>query len=231
MPFLDLITTFIKNMFSLFIAPFIHYELLWIIIPVYLNWILTEIYQEKKGTSFGNAIANGFVALWVGIDWARITINILSAKGVKLTAVLPKTIPKLSAAALMGIYGFTIIILGMKSKRLVSYIGRIREVTYATITLTPLFYGVVQPTTSVLLSILIFFPVFYGIAELLLYLMPTPKTYDEEKKAESSFDFPPIKSQPQTAARSPTHYNPVIPDGPSRLQNQQFQHQFQKDNP
>ena len=82
MPILDIITTFIKDIFSLLIAPIIHKELLWIIVPVYLNWVLTEVYQEKKGTSYGNAIANGFVALWVGIDWARATIDILTAKGV-----------------------------------------------------------------------------------------------------------------------------------------------------
>jgi len=227
MPILDIITTFIKDIFSLLIAPIIHKELLWIIVPVYLNWVLTEFYQEKKGTSYGNAIANGFVALWVGIDWARATIDILTAKGVKLAAVLPKTIPKLSVAALMGMYGLFIILLGMKSKRLVSYIGRIREVTYATIMFTPLFYGVIQPTTDILLSILVFFPIYYGIVELILHLAPTPKTY-EESKPEPSFDFQSLETPTPMQQPRQTHYNSVIPEGPSRLTQRPQQPQWRQ---
>ena len=228
MSFLDLIITFIKDIFSLLVAPIVHYDMLWIIIPVYLNWILTEFYQEKKGTSFGNAISNGFVALWVGIDWARTTLSLLTAKGVKVASVLPKTLPKIGVAALMGIYGLTIILLGIKSKRIVSILGRIREVTYATIMFTPLFYGVVSPTLSVLLSIVIFFPLFYGIVELLLYITPTPKTYDEEAKMnEPSFDLSSLeRSAPQSSPsiqRPQTHYNSVIPDGPTRMQQSNWQ--------
>ena len=30
-----------------------------------------EFFQEKKGTSFGNAISNGAFPLWVAFDWSR----------------------------------------------------------------------------------------------------------------------------------------------------------------
>ena len=198
----DVLLQFVTNIFKILIAPITHLDMLWIIIPVYLNWVLSEIYQEKKGTSFGNAIANGFVALWVGVDWLRITVDLLSAKGVKLAAVLPKALPKMGFAALMGVYGLGIIIMGMKGSKFVSYLGRVREVTYLTIMITPIFYGIVEPTLGVLLSIAAFFPLFYGIVELLLYMIPTPRVYEEEKNQNSMplFDRPsfPPRSREQS---------------------------------
>ncbi|HLC74636.1 MAG TPA: hypothetical protein VJH88_02140 [Candidatus Nanoarchaeia archaeon] len=200
----DILLQFVTNIFKILIAPITHLDMLWIIIPVYLNWVLSEIYQEKKGTSFGNAIANGFVALWVGVDWMRITVDLLSAKGVKLAAVLPKALPKMGFAALMGVYGLGIIIMGMKGSKFVSYLGRVREVTYLTIMITPIFYGIVEPTLGVLLSIAAFFPLFYGIVELLLYMIPTPRVYEEEKNQNENsmplFDRPsfPPRSREQS---------------------------------
>jgi len=178
---MDTLLYFVTTIFNLLIAPFTHArDMLWIIIPVYLNWVLTEIYQEKKGTSFGNAIANGFVALWVGVDWMRTTVDLFSAKGVKFAAALSKNFPKLGFAILMGLYGVFIIFMGMRGSKLAEYIGRVREVTYLTIMITPIFYGIVQPTLGVLLSIAAFFPLFYGMVELLLYMIPTPKIYEKE---------------------------------------------------
>ena len=197
---IDAVIYFVTTIFNILVAPFTHArEMLWIIIPVYLNWVLTEIYQEKKGTSFGNAIANGFVALWVGVDWMRTTIDLLSAKGVKLATVLPKTLPKLGFATLMGVYGIFIIVFGMRGSKLVSYLGRVREVTYLTIMITPIFYGIVQPTIGVLLSIAAFFPLFYGMVELLLYMIPTPKIYENESMAlfdKPAYPYPQQRLEP-----------------------------------
>ena len=171
----DFIGIFFATVGTLFGAPLKQYEMLWIIIPVYINWIFTEFYQEKKGTSFGNAVTNGFVALWVGIDWLRTTVEIVSQKVIKTTFLESK----ITVAALMGIYGVTIIVMGIKGKHTVKLIGRIREVTYLTVMLTPIFYGAVHPTWTVIISIVLFFPLFYGIVELVNYFLPNPKTYDE----------------------------------------------------
>lgn len=56
---------------NILISPIKHPELLWVLIPVYANWIIGDIYQKRKGTQIGNAISNGFVALWVGLDLGR----------------------------------------------------------------------------------------------------------------------------------------------------------------
>ncbi len=94
---------------SIFAAPMKNFEMLWIIIPIYLNWIFTEIYQEKKYTSLGNAISNGTVVLWVGIDWLRRSINLLVAK--ELVFGFDFTI-KILIAFIVLAYGISIILLG-----------------------------------------------------------------------------------------------------------------------
>ena len=63
-----------KTWILIFISPIyprFEPDILWIIIPIWLNFVVTEIYQEKHGTNFGNAIQNGLVAALIGVDWMR----------------------------------------------------------------------------------------------------------------------------------------------------------------
>ena len=62
--------------FGIFAAPLLYLDLLWIIIPIYLTWIFTDFFQERRGTSLGNAITNGAVVLWVCVDWLRQTVTL-----------------------------------------------------------------------------------------------------------------------------------------------------------
>jgi hypothetical protein len=65
---------------AILIAPIMSPSLLWIIVPVWLSWFFSEFFQEKRSTSFGNAISNGVVPLWVGIDWTRFLVTGLIEK-------------------------------------------------------------------------------------------------------------------------------------------------------
>ncbi len=196
---------------TLFASPFRNPQMLWITIPVYLNWLFTEFYQEKKGTSMGNAITNGFVALWVGIDWMRTTIDLLEEKLLKSASALPK----FGVAILMGLYGLTIIVLGIRGNKSITYLGRIREVTYLTVMLTPIFYGAVTPTFEVILSIVIFFPIFYGIVSIIDYYAPTPEIYNKAVIEN------PVNSFPQPS-RLPS------PNLSSTRKGSSFSHEFQE---
>ncbi|MBS3118230.1 hypothetical protein J4417_00945 [Candidatus Woesearchaeota archaeon] len=167
----QLITTF----GSLIAAPFQSFDMLWIIVPVYLNWVFTEIYQEKHGTSLGNAISNGVVALWVGIDWARTSVNFFMDIKPTWSALLLKLLISL----IMVAYGLVIIIWGIKAKKTTRLIGRIREVTYFTFIFTPIIYGAIGLDWMIFLTAIIFFPIFYFLVELLLRFVPNPTTYEE----------------------------------------------------
>lgn len=198
MAFIDILI-YIWNIFllwlSIFIAPLKNLNMLWILFPVGINWAFTEFYQEKKGTSLGNAITNGVVALLVAVDWLRTSTGAFSDGQIGIGILISYIIISL----LMGMYGVAIIIWGIKLKKRVKYIGRIREVTYLTLMFTPIIYGIIELNFKVILAIIIFFPIFYFFVEILDYIIPDPKTYDEETKEKEYKDklFTDIENQPQ----------------------------------
>jgi len=164
---------------SIFAAPSKDIEILWIIIPIYLNWIFTEIYQEKRITSFGNAISNGVVVLWVGIDWTRYLFRLIDNKRIFFGFDFYS---KLALSILVFIYGITIIIYGMRGRRFVHFFGRIREISYILIMFSPIIYGIIKLTWYNLLAIVIFFPIFYLLIEYINYKVPDPKTYENDEE-------------------------------------------------
>lgn len=179
---LDYVWQLFVKWIALFSSPAHNFELLWIIIPIYLNWIFTEFYQEKKGTSLGNAISNGFVPMWVGIDWGKTTYLMLQAKQILFNSLF---VTKMIFSALMMLYGIAIIILGIRVKKVTHYLGKIRVVTYVSLMLTPIYYGVVRLDWNIIISILAFFPLFYFLIELIDRKLPNPKTYDEDEMPPS----------------------------------------------
>jgi hypothetical protein len=163
---------------NLFAYPFINLDVLWVVIPIYLGWFFAEFFQEKKGTSLGNAISNGTIAFWVGADWARTTLRIKAEQHLAFNLAV---LGKLFMAAIMFAYGMFIIIEGIKAKKMIHYAGRIRVVTYFVLMLTPLFYG--HGTGNLIYSIIamfVFFPVFYYIIELIDYLVPDTAAIRED---------------------------------------------------
>jgi len=150
---------FLMSWIHIVISPFQQLEMLWIIIPIYINWIFTDFFQERKGTSLGNAITNGAVLLWVSIDWTRRVVN--SFQGFSWVGVLNLTIITL----VLG-YGLMIMIEGIRGNDLVTRIGRVREVSYVMLMFTPVIYGKITLTLTAFLSMIIFFFPFYYLMEI-----------------------------------------------------------------
>ncbi len=203
MPFIEILSAvglYIWDAFKLwlhtiFVAPFSNLDMFWILAPIYLGWVFADFFQEKRGTSLGNAISNGVIALWAGVDWLRNTFRLVQAD------------PKISWTFYMGhfllclfvfAYGLWIIFEGIQGKILTKYIGRIREVTYVLILFTPVVYGVTELTFSLIFATVIFFPLFYYAVEVLDFMIPDPKSIAEDtgatltgsnkSESKSSFD-------------------------------------------
>src|SRR3989338_3090386 len=107
------------------VAPFRNFDLLWLAVPVWLNCMLNEYFQERKGTSYGNAIANGFVMFWVGLDFSRTIIGNFFRKGFAAVSSLHVVM-----TLVILIYGSLVMYEAIKGRRIAHLIGRIREVTY-----------------------------------------------------------------------------------------------------
>lgn len=180
--FMDLFMTWL----SIFAAPFKEPEMLWIIIPLYLSWIFTDLFQEKRHTSFGNAISNGVVILWVGIDWIRYIVRQLNATDLLMSTV---TIGKIVLSVGTSLYGIMIIVFGIQAKEFIHWYGRIRVTSYLLIMFSPLIYGVIPLSFEYILAIFVFFPVFFFIVTALAKIIPDSKAVLDSSAADSQQDL------------------------------------------
>jgi ABC-type multidrug transport system fused ATPase/permease subunit len=171
----------------IFILPILNPNLLWIIVPIWISWFFAEFFQEKKSTGFGNAISNGVIPMWVAIDWTRQLVSELVEKNIKFGS---QTAAKFTICLIIFTYGLTIIISGVRGRQFVKYLGRIREVTYVLLMFTPIIYGVLEISWQTVLAILVFFPVFYYLIEIIDRITPDPKaSIQEEKEQQNSMKF------------------------------------------
>ena len=157
---------------TIFVTPFQSPDMLWILVPIWLSWVFAEFFQEKIGTSMGNALTNSVIVFWGSIDWARQTINLITTGIVKDVWSI---VSRYAIIVLVFIYSIVIITLGIKGNPLIKFIARIREVTYVLVIFTPILYNKIPLTFNFLLSAILFFPLFYYVIELVAYLLPHPK--------------------------------------------------------
>lgn len=162
---------------SIFGAPIHEPEMFWIIIPIWINWFFTEFFVEKHGTTLGNAVSNGAIPILASIDWIRFTFRLISEGTVAFTmGVFMKLFLSIAVLA----YGIFVIIAGIKLKRIVFYIGRIRWITYVLVMFTPVIYNVIDFDFKTFWVILLFFPVYWWVIEIFDRITPEPMLYQEE---------------------------------------------------
>lgn len=167
---------------SLFAAPFANLEMLWIIIPTYLNWIFADFFQEKRGTSLGNAISNAIIILWVAIDWSRSSIRFFSDKIISSWHLTWNIV----SSVIAFLYGIWVLTEGIKGTSITHHIGRIRIITYIILMVTPLIYTSNIPLTKAIIAMVIFFFPYYYIVELIDRLLPDPASIREGEEKSGS---------------------------------------------
>jgi hypothetical protein len=174
------IGTFLNLLFTwlgLFIAPLRDPNMLWLLVPVYIGWILGEFFQEKHSASAGNAVSNGFIALWAGFDWLR---TLITSWRSQLIAVDSHFFSKLFIALFVFSYGIYVMMIGIRVRENVLTLGRIRVVTYVVVMLTPIFYEAAPFAWNTFIAIILFFPLFYFIVEFIDWITPDPKALEDE---------------------------------------------------
>lgn len=160
---------------AIFAAPLKEPEMFWIIIPIWINWFFTEFFQEKHGTSFGNAVSNGAIAILASIDWTRYLYRLLVDNAIQFTFGV---FLKLLVALAVFVYGVFVIIAGIRIKSIVFFIGRIRWVTYILLMVTPIVYNVIKLDLRTFTAITLFFPLYYLVIEIFDRITPEPKVYE-----------------------------------------------------
>jgi hypothetical protein len=166
----------------LFYVPFTKPELLWVLVPIWVNLIFTDFFQEKHSTKLGNAITNGAIAIWVGIDWTRHLTEIFES----FTMLF---IIKLLICLFMIFFGVFIIVQGIKGKEYVRLIARVRETSYLQLMFTLLIYGAIDLSLKFILVVLIYLPIFYLIFELIDKYTPDLISEEGSSNLEKEFKF------------------------------------------
>lgn len=222
--------TFLNWVKTLFVMPFLNLEMLWILVPVWLSWFFSEFYQEKVGTSMGNAISNATIIIWAAIDCARQTVKLISLG--EVTGGL-NIFFRFFLIAVIFMYGSLILVLGLKGKTIIKKIGRIREMSYVFCIFVPVFYNYAQLTVTHIISALVFFPIFYFALELLDHIVPDPvaiKLDIEDTQGISSIDKKlgptnPEQPKPEQSSQQPSQqpfapqpHNPNYPQSSQQPQ-------------
>jgi len=172
--FLDLFITWVK---TIFIIPFQNMEMLWLLVPIWVTWFFAEFFQEKHGTSMGNAITNSVVVIWGSIDCTRQTFRLISEGTLNYGF---DVYLRFLIILLVLVYGIIIVVLGLRGNRVIKYIGRVREVTYVFAMFVPVFYNAIPLTLTHVVSALLFMPIFYFTIELIDRYTPNPKAVVED---------------------------------------------------
>jgi len=203
---------------TIFVLPFTNPEMLWLLVPVWLGWFFSEFFQEKKGTSIGNAISNAVIVLWGSIDCSRQTVNLI----VKHTiAGFWNLFLRFFIIAIVFAYGAFIVVLGWKGRKLTKRIGRIRVVTYVFAVFAPVFYNATPLSWQHVLSAVLFFPLFYFAIELIDKYTPNPKAIAEGEEKGSSSSNQTTSNQASTTSA----YTNPSPSQPTQQQAKQHSQQ------
>lgn len=209
MAILDTILDAFSSWLWLFGAPIKDFNVLWIIIPIWISWFFTEFFQEKRGTGFGNAITNGAIPIWVAIDWSRYITRGLAEETVMTDFTL---YVKYGLAAFILIYGLVVIIEGLHKKEFAHFGGRIRVITYFLVMFTPIIYGTAAISVMNIVSIFVFFPVFYLLIELIVRVIPDSAALSADKGEDSPYGMgqdpfspPPDGGQPGSGMEQRFH--------------------------
>lgn len=176
---------------TIFITPFQNIDMLWLLVPIWIAWFFAEFFQEKVGTSMGNAITNAVVILWGSIDCTRKTIQLMTDK--ILTNWLDLAM-RFGFILLLFIYGAIIVVLGWKGNKIIKYIGRVRVVTYIFAMFVPIFYNAIPFSVDHIIAALLFFPIFYFVIELIDHYTPNPKAITEDLEEAGGQSTPPSDS-------------------------------------
>lgn len=178
----------------IFAAPFEEPEMFWIMIPIWISWFFAEFFNEKHGTSAGNAISNGIIPIIASIDWIRYLFRLLSDGTLSFTLEI---FLKFVLSIAVFVYGVFVTIAGIKAKKIVLYIGRIRWVTYVLVIVTPIIYNVIKLDLQTLLAVILFFPIYLGIIEIFDRITPEPKNYQQEEQYPQQYPQNRYEQYPQ----------------------------------
>lgn len=164
------------------ISPILHPELLWILIPVYANWILGDFMSTK--TEFSNAAVTGFTYLWVGTSWLReyfqqlaVGLTVLNDNiSINISRFLAVANPvELAVVLSMFLYGLVVMWFAVRGKEISKIMGDIRTEAFLLIVITPILFRFITFDIVTITAIVFLALIFYTVIEVIFRIIhPEP---------------------------------------------------------
>ncbi len=159
--FLNCLVAWINIMIQSILNP----AILWLTLPIYFSWFVTELFGEKDETSYGNAATNAMITFYVALDWIRQMYY----------GEIAMTYWKVALAVVFLLYGLFVVRESIVQNPVAKYLGAIRTVSYFQIVFTVLFYSEytgIGFSLESLVGILLGYPIVYLVNRLVDKLLP-----------------------------------------------------------
>lgn len=155
---------------QLLIEPWRHIGQVWLgIVPLYVSLLVDEMYERQ--VTYGRAIANGFVMVWAGLNWALHLgdLGMFAYFGASKQRVV---IAWLVTVATVSIGIFTIVLgFRRKDRALCAILGHARFSGYFLIMLYPMQTGMIPWDWPSLAAVLVLALPAWGVLALLGWLL------------------------------------------------------------
>lgn len=168
--------TILNKSWEILSVSFLNQELFFTLLPIYANWILSEIFFEHRLKEFGTYFSNGFAMLWILMFYGKyLALNFSLEIG---------WISRLILFIFLTLIAIFVMVNALRGKKIVKYTGETREISFSIIFATPIFYGVLKFDLVYLLACIFLFLIIEIILYTLHKLIPpfTGEKLDVEKK-------------------------------------------------
>ena len=156
--------TILNKSWEILSVSFLNQELFFILLPIYANWILSEIFFEHRLEEFGTYFSNGFAMLWILMFYGKyLALNFSLSVG---------WVSKLILFGFLCFIAAFLMVNALKGKKIVKYVGKTREVSFLIIFATPIFYGVLNFDLTYFIACIFLFLIIETILYLLHKLIP-----------------------------------------------------------
>ncbi len=149
----------INKIQEIILSPMNNPELLWVLIPAYINWILRDLFFEKDNSA-SNVFMNGSTSIWTGVIW----LKYLSENTELANFLLDYSIVLPFSIQLKTIISFSLICFGiflmwtaLSDNEFFMHFGRERVISFLIIIFSPIVYDIIQFDFLFAVSSLVFF--------------------------------------------------------------------------
>lgn len=154
-------------------------QIVWITLPIYISWIVTAYFQEKREVQYEEVATNSTIMMYTSLNWIGYLINEFKEFNLDFLS-------KIIVSILFFAISLFTLINAIKRRKVSLYLGNITTISYFQIVYTPIIYNLFELNLDVIIAILLYWPVFFFIIHKLIIQKLLPDIFGKEEYSEES---------------------------------------------